>query len=495
MTGSMSDRIRPNVIRSILRPQYPIRINSKLAPTFPLDQQRSKMEWTHKHSYFTPRPEWSITMQAEQIYTQMYYVFAPLLELLGHDVQDSLEIVALSTSNLDYRKETKIWNYLFRTALPVDPYFKTESDVATIEIARHFTSIPVPIMYAYDSSADNALGFEWILMEENRTGRSLADSWNELDLEQKTTLTETLAEWNVELSQICSDMIGSIYLRYTASDMLEFFIGRAVNFHLTQQDRLFYKVDRGPFCTLQDYYAAVLEAASRDVARTIDSFESSLFHFQESKSRVRGTFLDPTDPLYLINHQHEMTDSQLEQDRSDELQYLQDGIQALTKALPTLSSKTGTTQLRTFLAHFELSMSNILVNETGTPVTLLGWEDIYLRPLLFLTDAPKYLQCEKEEFHEPEDMFSPVIMQSISDVDEKSKYLIDRQESNRRRRNNECTKLLQVYRKKLRDLQSPLADAIWENFPAVERELVERVLFLTAQAESHVEWVEENLGS
>lgn len=55
-------------------------------------------------------------------------------------------------------------SFIMRVSLPVDPYFKTASEVATLQFVRKNTSIPVPQIIAFDSSADNELGFEWILM-------------------------------------------------------------------------------------------------------------------------------------------------------------------------------------------------------------------------------------------------------------------------------------------------------------------------------------------
>lgn len=56
--------------------------------------------------------------------------------------------------------------YVFRVALPIYPHYKLESDVATTEFVRHTTTVPVPIIYAFDSSPNNKLGFEWMLMEK-----------------------------------------------------------------------------------------------------------------------------------------------------------------------------------------------------------------------------------------------------------------------------------------------------------------------------------------
>ncbi|KAH6952950.1 hypothetical protein DER45DRAFT_634481 [Fusarium avenaceum] len=58
--------------------------------------------------------------------------------------------------------------YLVRVALPVDLFFKTESEVATMDYIRRNSSIPVPEIIAYASSASNELTFEWILLERVR---------------------------------------------------------------------------------------------------------------------------------------------------------------------------------------------------------------------------------------------------------------------------------------------------------------------------------------
>ena len=56
--------------------------------------------------------------------------------------------------------------YLLRIPIPVIPFYKTESEVATIAYLSANTTIPVPRIIAWHSSQDNVLGFEWILMEK-----------------------------------------------------------------------------------------------------------------------------------------------------------------------------------------------------------------------------------------------------------------------------------------------------------------------------------------
>lgn len=71
-------------------------------------------------------------------------------------------------------KETQ---YLFRVSLPVDPFYKTESEVATIAYLRQHTTITVPSVIAWSSSADNIMGYEWVLFEKIN-GVPLSNVWS-----------------------------------------------------------------------------------------------------------------------------------------------------------------------------------------------------------------------------------------------------------------------------------------------------------------------------
>ena len=55
---------------------------------------------------------------------------------------------------------------VFHITLPVEPFYKTVSEVAMLSYIREHTSVPVPHIIAHNSTADNKLGFEWILMEK-----------------------------------------------------------------------------------------------------------------------------------------------------------------------------------------------------------------------------------------------------------------------------------------------------------------------------------------
>lgn len=103
-------------------------------------------------------------------------------------------------------------SYLLRVALPIEPYYKTESEVATIAYLRANTLIPVPQVLAWDSNAENELRFEWILMAKI-DGISLFDVWRKVPWERKLKLTETIAGMVKQLRDYKFDRIGGLYFK------------------------------------------------------------------------------------------------------------------------------------------------------------------------------------------------------------------------------------------------------------------------------------------
>ena len=103
-------------------------------------------------------------------------------------------------------------SYLFRATLPIVPFYKTESEVATLAYLRAKTSIPVPQTIAWDSSADNDLGFEWILMDKV-AGVELRSVWRRMPWERKLELVDELAGFIQELRAHTFSAIGSLYFK------------------------------------------------------------------------------------------------------------------------------------------------------------------------------------------------------------------------------------------------------------------------------------------
>ena len=158
---------KPVVFKSIERPLYPIAMSSSGPRPFSLEAQKGIMRWKYLQDD-DAEPYWIMQPDLQQIKETI----KPALSLLKLDADGAKiswlaegawhKVYTVSTTGVDTGSITEL---VLRLALPVYPYFKVESDVATTEIVRHFTNIPVPIVYCYDSSANNSMLLEWMLME------------------------------------------------------------------------------------------------------------------------------------------------------------------------------------------------------------------------------------------------------------------------------------------------------------------------------------------
>lgn len=477
-----------DLLRSIPRPEYPIQVFTGTPPVFSLEAQRNVMRWSHDRGYFLPDPNWLNRPSVDGIKETVW----PFLERLGCKQGENVSIKFLAEGGFNrvYTIQTTARSYVFRIALPVDPYYKVESEVATAELVRHFTSIPVPTIYAYDSSTRNGLGLEWILMDQVTSGEGLHCSWEALKYDTKVRLAETAADWSAQLSSITSNKIGSIYMRYGDNE-LKFFVGRCVSALFTQENRLLYEVCRGPFESLQEYYSALLAITKLDVEEVTLAFKSEFFRFEEKDSKFKGTFLEQS-AFFFLDDPYDKPDEELLKDRKEELELLATGISSLQAALPELCAKTQSPhEMVTMLAHGDLSQWNIFVDDDGNPVAVLDWENIKLAPLLFLTHPPVFIDSA-EELHEPE--HKDVESLDSFDPEERAKYVKDNEEWYAEHMHDyQCTMLRQIYRTRLKSLGSRLASALADDLPEFDRQLFDRVVGFSWQAEDHAEWVDTQL--
>lgn len=215
-----------DVLRRISRPEYPTQVFTGAPPVFSLEAQRNGMRWSHERGYFIPDPNGPSGPSIDGIKETVW----PFLERLGCKQDEDVSIRFLTNGGFNriYTIQTTARDYVFCVAFPVDPCYKVESEVATAELVRHFTSIPVPTIYAYDSSTRNGLGLEWVLMDRITSGRDPHCSWEAMKYDTKVRLAKTVARLSAQLASITSNKIGSIYMRHTDNE-LEFFVGRCVS--------------------------------------------------------------------------------------------------------------------------------------------------------------------------------------------------------------------------------------------------------------------------
>lgn len=90
------------------------------------------------------------------------------------------------------------------------PRLKTESEVATMEYIRAYTSIPVPTIYFYDSNPYNRLGGEYIIMSKAE-GVPLSNVYQSMSHKSLMALLNNLASIIIPLLAHRFSHIGSLY--------------------------------------------------------------------------------------------------------------------------------------------------------------------------------------------------------------------------------------------------------------------------------------------
>ena len=132
------------------------------------------------------------------------------------DVKFHVQFFAKGAFNRIYRVyyDTHPTSYIFRVSLPTDPFFKVESEAATLAFVRAKTSILVARVIAWDSNWDTDLGFEWLLTEMIQ-GVTLHHIWRQVPWDAKLSRTEEVARMIVQLQTHEFDHIGSIHFAST----------------------------------------------------------------------------------------------------------------------------------------------------------------------------------------------------------------------------------------------------------------------------------------
>lgn len=102
--------------------------------------------------------------------------------------------------------------YVLRVCYPMLPSIKTKNEVAILSWVNRNTKIPVPEVFAYSSSADNALGQEYVLLSKEE-GETLSDIYTELDEQEKVGVVDQLIDFLLELHSFEWNSIGGLVFK------------------------------------------------------------------------------------------------------------------------------------------------------------------------------------------------------------------------------------------------------------------------------------------
>ena len=144
------------------------------------EQESLGLKWVQ--NTFSTEPRWTTEIDLESIQRI-------IKESKSINATKTVQVSFLAQGALNklYTVRTHDETLIMRVSLPVDPYWKTSSEVATIEWIRLNTTLPVPRVLTYQAIRKNAIGFEWILMTKI-PGKTLADSWRSIDWKAKKQL-------------------------------------------------------------------------------------------------------------------------------------------------------------------------------------------------------------------------------------------------------------------------------------------------------------------
>lgn len=253
-----------------------------------------------------------------------------------------------------------------------EPSLSTASEVATMSFANKRLGIPTPRVLDYRSTPENEVGSEYIIMEKAR-GVPLQSVWDQMPLNAKMAMVESLADLEGKFVSERFDSAGSLYYERDFEPDLtpagsatpeEIVVGPSMELDFWRRERKSMRLDRGPWGTPVDYIKAI---AMREKAY----ISAHTRHTAHGALRATGQ----TEP-------------------TARLQTLDDYIALAPYLLPTNDER-----LSAFcLWHPDLHGNNIFVSSSAerkdayeiTDVT--DWQHAIIAPIFLQTKLPTFLR-------------------------------------------------------------------------------------------------------
>ncbi|CAG8403036.1 unnamed protein product [Penicillium salamii] len=310
--------------------------------------------------------------------------------------EPALEAVqALAQSNLTKERDVKVTfhsegafnklyivesdygpNLIVRVSSPVDPQYKTLSEVATLEFVHLETSIPVPRVIAFDARPRDGFQSEWILMER-MPGQALQEAWRTLSWDAKITSVKTVAEYLVDLNKTRFSAIGNLYqpcqLPASSEDARSepssnpsgdkpCVVDRISSFPFFWSYHFEMEVPRGPFTCSRDWLASQLLLHANDAERMLAAAE--------------------------------------DEEQVEEAKTLQVIVQRLQQHLDPFFPPQEDSLEEYTLHHDDISSQNLLVNQEGHLTALVDWECVSVVPVYKTAEWLIFLAGPDSEFED-----------------------------------------------------------------------------------------------
>ncbi|KAH9984925.1 hypothetical protein BJV77DRAFT_1062084 [Russula vinacea] len=256
----------------------------------------------------------------------------------------------------------------------VPKYYAVASEVATMGFLR-FSGLPVPQVYGYSPTSDNAAKTEYIFMEFMR-GMTLSDVWLELGESDIVSILRQLAQLESRMMSIPFPAGGSLYYAHDLEKVARraaiplkderFCVGPDTRLPMWYGRRSQLDVDRGPYESAE---AALIAAARKELAY-LEQFGQPLLPFRrERRDGYQYQEQSPSAHIENLKRYLLITSSLVPRD-------------------PTLG--------RFCIRHPDLQQSNIVVRRSTDSgwqvVSLLDWQHASILPPFLLAGVPQRLQ-------------------------------------------------------------------------------------------------------
>ncbi|KAF2437996.1 hypothetical protein P171DRAFT_467594 [Karstenula rhodostoma CBS 690.94] len=275
------------------------------------------------------------------------------------------------------------------------------SEVATMDFLRS-QGIPVPQIYSYSATSENAAGTEYMFMERTQ-GTNLGDIWFDLSEKARITVVTKLVELESRLFALAFPASGSLY--YTkdlqtgirkvkvavANSALnnDFCIGPDTRLDLWYGKRGDIEIDRGP------YSAGALTAGAKKENAYLTKFGQPLHPFQRLRREI-------------YNYQ-----------KQSPLDHL-DSLAKYLRVAPYLIPHNNETLNRPTLRHPDLQPNNVFVSDELEITGLIDWQHCAILPLFAQCGIPNSLQNYGDSVSES--LATPELPAHFDELDDRSQF-------------------------------------------------------------------------
>ena len=295
-------------------------------------------------------------------------------------------------------------SYLLRAAIPMIPYYKTESEVATIAFLRANTSIPLPRVIAWNSNQSNELTFEWIFMEKIG-GVTVQNVWRKVSWEDKLHLIDKVAGMITQMRECKFDRIGALFFT-SATDIQTIQPEKTVESQVMLDNLTLdehsdaagkFRVDSLERCEKENSIFLNREAEI-SVGQMHDYlfFQGSRLYLPGNRGPYRSSFEMMTAQIQIqlqwIKEGPVDNDSDYGSDFGQEAPKMEALCNDYLECLPKMFDENDTENSYT-LHHHDLNAENILVHpETFEILGIVDWELINVVPAWKAAAHPEFLQ-------------------------------------------------------------------------------------------------------